>query len=129
MTDQIPTTTNDESEAVEQTQKQKKPRGRPRKPTPPPKPPKEKKPSLYKENKAEWFRQYYREKMLKKCTCEVCGSEFCSETNLRRHESRNKTCMIMRLQRHIMQCKKDGDDPLDSGIVMSEEAPPPPTLI
>lgn len=125
MTDEKPTTTNDESEAVEQTQKQKKPRGRPRKPTPPPKPPKQKKPSLYNDNRAEWFRQYYREKLLKKCTCENCGAEFCSEANLRRHENRHKGCMIIKLQRHITLCKQDPvEDPLDAGIEMSEETPP-----
>ena len=121
MSDDTPATVHDET--VEQTPKEKRPRGRPRKPTPPPKPPKEKKPSLYKDNKAEWFKQYYRQKVIKQCKCETCGTEFCTEANLRRHEGRNKFCMILRLQKHLEVCKQNPANPLDVGVEMSEESP------
>ena len=93
----------------------KRGRGRPAKPkepTPPtpPKPPKPIKHSLYLDDYKEWFRQYYKNKLLNPCECPTCGTKYTSTYSLRRHAGRSNKCRVIALENIISELtdlKKD----------------------
>ena len=65
---------------------------------PPGKMPKEEKPRKVKkwaDDPLAYHRNYYREKLMHPCSCEICGREFTSIVGYKRHKKECKTCKII----------------------------------
>ena len=65
---------------------------------PPGKMPKEEKPRKVKkwaDDPLAYHRNYYREKLMHPCSCEICGREFTSICGYKRHKKECKTCKII----------------------------------
>ena len=84
---------------VEELEPVKKKMGRPR--IHPIKPAKDKKLSLYLEDRKAYFRQYYSVRTKTIHICPVCESEFSCKSSYIVHARCNKNCIILRLQQQL----------------------------
>ena len=93
---------NNDSNIIEVEKKDdeiiKRKRGRPRKPTPPPK---ERKPSLWRDDRHTYFNNYYKEKIMGNFFCPDCNKEFFNKYSLTKHSATNKACRIIKLERQL----------------------------
>ena len=87
---------NETKNVVEEPEQVKKKMGRPR--IHPMMAPKEKKPSLYLDDRKAYFREYYTMHTKKILVCPTCNSEFSCKSSYTTHSRTNKSCMILRLQ-------------------------------
>ena len=84
--------------------------------------PKEEKPRKAKkwaDDPLAYHRNYYREKLMHPCSCEICGHEFTSICGYKRHKKECKTCKLLQKiredaeKRHTMPemvlCYSEGD--------------------
>ena len=81
---------------VEEPEQVKKKMGRPR--IHPMMPPKEKKPSLYLDDRKAHFREYYSTHTRKVLICPACNSEFACKSSYTIPARTHKSCLILRLQ-------------------------------
>ena len=60
-----------------------------------PKEDKPRKPKKWADDPLAYHRNYYREKLMQPCSCEICGREFTSICGYKRHKKECKTCKII----------------------------------
>jgi len=76
----------------------KKKIGRPRKPKPPPK---ERKLSLWQEDRNAYYVKYYHDKLMGEYICPICNRKLNSRNSLQKHAKINKSCIILQLKSQL----------------------------
>lgn len=99
------------SDNIEERMENKEPikvaKGRPRKPKPEEevsdsglkksrKPKKLKEISLWRDDRSNYFKQYYQNRQKVECSCEHCGNKFTALSTLKRHQVRSVLCKRIR---------------------------------
>ena len=90
------TATNDAPANVVQEMKSNRGPGRPQGPVP--KEDKPRTPKRWADEPLAYHRNYYREKSMHPCSCEICGREITSICGDKRHKRECKTCKIVQIQ-------------------------------
>ena len=99
---------------AEELGEMKKKMGRPR--IHPTQPPKEKKSSLYLDDRKACFRQYYSMHTKTILVCPTCGSELLCQSSYNIHARTNNSCMILRLQQLIKDANENHSFPKKNKI-------------
>ena len=85
----------DENAVLDEVQPIKATRGPGRPKGKMPKEEKPRKPKKWADDPLAYHRNYYREKLMQPCSCEICGREFSSIRGYKRHKKECKTCKII----------------------------------
>ena len=86
---------SNENAAVEEVQPVKVRRGPGRPPGKMPKAEKPRKVKKWADDPLAYHRNYYREKLMHPCSCEICGREFTNICGYKRHKKECKTCKLV----------------------------------